>query len=31
MHKLEQILGGELDEVIEALRLEDQADKLEHL
>lgn len=31
MHKLEQILNGELDEVIEALRLEDQADKLEHL
>lgn len=31
MHKLEQVLGGELDELIEALRLEDQADKLEHL
>jgi len=31
VHKLEQVLNGELDEIIEALRLQDQAQKLEQL
>ncbi len=31
LHKLEQILGGDLDEIIEELTLQDQASKLEHL
>jgi peptide chain release factor 1 len=31
IHKLEQVLGGEIDEIIEALRLQDQAQKLEQL
>lgn len=31
VHKLEQVLGGELDEIVEALTLHDQALKLEQL
>lgn len=31
VHKLEQVLNGELDEIIEALVLQDQAEKMEHL
>ncbi|SHE52719.1 peptide chain release factor 1 [Atopostipes suicloacalis DSM 15692] len=31
VHKLEQVLNGELDEIIESLRLQDQAQKLEQL
>lgn len=31
VHKLEQVLGGDLGEIVEALTLHDQAEKLEHL
>lgn len=31
VHKLDQVLEGELDEIIEALILHDQAEKMEHL
>ena len=31
VHKLEQVLGGDLDEIVEALTLHDQAVKLEQL
>lgn len=31
VHKLEQVLNGEIDEIIEALRMQDQAEKLEQL
>ncbi len=31
LHKLDQVLSGELDEIVEALTLHDQAEKLEHL
>jgi Protein chain release factor A len=31
VHKLEQVLDGEIDEIIEALRMHDQAEKLEQL
>lgn len=31
LHKLEQILSGDIDEIIEELTLQDQASKLEHL
>lgn len=31
LHKLDQVLSGELEEIVEALTLHDQAQKLEHL